>query len=144
MHYTWYEAVDNSTILPFIYGWNANAQNYIFIDVLTPGIGYWLYANDDCDLIISSNYSSRDEYITDIAVGWNLFGIPDNSSIAKENLTIVHNATSYTWSEAVNNGTILPFIYGWNANAQTYLFVDVLHPGEGYWLYANDECILKK
>jgi len=48
--YTWQEAVDNSTILGLIYGWDVINQNYVSADVLDPGYGYWMYAYYNCTL----------------------------------------------------------------------------------------------
>ena len=64
-------------------------------------------------------------------------------TINKENLIIVLlNDTSYTWSEAVANGFILDFVYGWNVFSQSYTVVNELKPGEAYWLYAYHSCRL--
>ena len=51
MDYTWQEAVDNSIVLGFIYQWNATNQNYGSTDTLQSGLGYWLYAFYDCELL---------------------------------------------------------------------------------------------
>jgi len=48
--YTWQEAVDNSIILGFIYGWNRNSQTYTLTDDFDPGCGYWMYAYYNCIL----------------------------------------------------------------------------------------------
>ena len=50
-NYTWQEAVNNSIILGFIYGWNENIQNYGVSNVLNPGKSYWMYAYQDCRLL---------------------------------------------------------------------------------------------
>jgi len=144
VNYTWQQAVDNSTILGFIYGWNVTNQNYLSTDVLDPGEGYWMYVYHGCDLWISSNTSNNDNYITDLLEEWNLVGLPYDTSVAKEDLIVLYNGSDYTWQQAVDNSTILGFIYGWNVTNQNYVSTDVLDPGEGYWMYAYDNCILKK
>ena len=103
-----------------------------------------MYAYVDCDLWITSNISNNDDHITDLLEEWNLIGLPYDISIDKENLTVHYNGTDYTWQQAVDNGTVLGFIYGWNVVGQSYVLTDVLHPGEGYWMYAYYDCILKK
>ena len=50
-NYTWQEAVNNSIILGFIYGWNETIQSYGVSDVLNPGKSYWMYAYQDCRLL---------------------------------------------------------------------------------------------
>jgi hypothetical protein len=42
--YTWQQAVDGNIILGFIYGWDKDTQNYITINTLHPGEGYWMYS----------------------------------------------------------------------------------------------------
>ncbi|MBU1940796.1 MAG: tandem-95 repeat protein, partial [Candidatus Thermoplasmatota archaeon] len=41
--YTWAQAVANNYILDFIYGWDRISQNYVLINTLEPGQGYWMY-----------------------------------------------------------------------------------------------------
>ncbi len=142
VNYSWGQAVDNETILDFVYGWNTNIQNYVFSDVLTPGEGYWVYAKQVCDLWISSNISQNDEYITDLIAGWNLIGIPYNESVSKEDLSVNYNGIDYTWEQAVENDTVLAFIYEWDTGTHNYIFTDVLESDKGYWIYANENCSL--
>ena len=66
-----------------------------------------------------------------------------NKSVAKQNLTVQVGSVNFSWSDAVGNGDLLDFVYGWNAGVQSYLTMDMLELGEGYWLYAYDPCILK-
>jgi hypothetical protein len=49
--YTWQNAVTNSIILGFIYGWNETSQIYQLTDVLQPGESYWMYAYHNCTLL---------------------------------------------------------------------------------------------
>ena len=49
--YSWQEAVNNSIVLGSVYNWNAANQNYELIDVLQPGLGYWMYAYYNCKLL---------------------------------------------------------------------------------------------
>jgi hypothetical protein len=142
VNYTWQQAVDNSTILGFIYGWNATSQNYESTDTLQPGEGYWMYTYINCTLWVTSNTSNNDDYITDLLEEWNLVGLPYDTSVDKENLTINYYGTDYTWQQAVDNSTILGFIYGWNTTSQNYVSTAILNPGEGYWMYAYYECTL--
>ena len=74
---------------------------------------------------------------------WNLIAIPFNESIVKTDITVTYNETDYNWWDAVNEGIIVGFIYGWDEIVQGYEFVDVLHPGKGYWMYAYFNCNLE-
>jgi hypothetical protein len=144
VNYTWQEAVDNGTILGFIYGWNTISQSYETINVLDPGEGYWMYAYGVCDLLMLSNKINDDVYITDLLEKWNLVGLPYNTSLDKGNLTVHYNGSDYPWQQAVDNGTVLGFIYGWNTTNQNYVTSNVLLPEKGYWMYAYEVCTLKR
>ena len=39
---------------------------------------------------------------------------------------------------------MIGFVYDWNESVQSYELCDVLVPGEGYWVFAYVECILKR
>jgi hypothetical protein len=71
-------------------------------------------------------------------------GLPFNRPVAKQNLTIVSGGIPYTWQDAVNNTIVLPSVYGWDALAQSYALTSVLAPGQGFWMYAYNNCIVKK
>ncbi len=55
VYYTWQEAVQNSILIDFVYGWNSTVQGYEFVDVFEPGCGYWIYAYENCDLEYSDD-----------------------------------------------------------------------------------------
>jgi len=140
VNYTWDEAVDIGIILDFIYEWNG--QSYYFVDVITPGNGYWIYSYIDCDLVISVNEINNDSQITDLGSEWNLMGLPFNESVLKDDLIVFYSGTNYTWDEAVSSGFILDYIYNWDGSA--YLYVETLDSTKGYWMYSYYECTLKK
>jgi hypothetical protein len=141
--YSWQEAVNNSIIIGFIYGWNRNSQNYELIDTLIPGHGYWIYAYQDCELLANGVDSiESNPLVTDLLREWNIIGLPDNEPVEKQNLTILYNGSVYMWEETVTNNIIIGFIYQWNESDQNYQLTDVLHPGKSYWMYAYDNCIL--
>jgi len=142
-NHTWQEAVDDGTIIGFIYDWSESGQNYGFTDMLVPGQGYWIYAYSACDLWVPVSGNDGD-HIADLSTDWNLVGLPYDEPVAKDNLTIYYDGTDYNWTEAVDSSIIIGFIYNWNETGQNYEFTDVLNPGEGYWVYAYYECILKK
>ena len=63
-----------------------------------------------------------------------------NQSVHKDNIKVSYLGVNYTWQQAVDNGTILGFIYGWNDTSQSYITSDVFNPGQGYWIYAFENC----
>ncbi|KYK23903.1 hypothetical protein AYK21_01970 [Thermoplasmatales archaeon SG8-52-2] len=147
--YSWSEAVSNTIILNFIYGWNRTNQNYDLINTMQPGYGYWIWAYDDCQLLFTIN-SSPSDTITSLQQYWNVIGPPFNSTVIKENLIITYNGSDYSWYEATTDNNeegeplILGFIYEWNSGTQSYVLSDNIKPGLGYWMYAYYECILKR
>jgi parallel beta-helix repeat protein len=50
-NYSWQEAVDDSIIINFVYGWNVTNQIYDLTDILYPGEGYWMFAYFNCTLL---------------------------------------------------------------------------------------------
>jgi len=144
-YYTWQEAVANDIILGFIYDWNRYTQNFNLVDSLRPGFGYWIYAYHNCELWAQGlSGFITDNFITDLNTNWNTIGLPDNKEVHKENLTVYYNGTEYSWQEAVDNDTILNFIYLWNEINQYYQLTDVLIPGKACWMYAFVDCRLLK
>jgi hypothetical protein len=148
-NFTWQQAVDNGTVLNFVYGWNASIQTYYSAITLEPGFGYWMWSNDGCKLLLSSN-KSEDSFITDLKLSWNIMGLRSNSLLLKTNLIINYNGTDYNWYEATTNNNpegeplILGFFYTWDKIMQNYVLSDEFNPGFGYWMYAFYECILKE
>ncbi len=142
-NYTWVEATQMGIIIPHIYRWNL--EQHIPTDMLNPGEGYWIYVevNDSCEIWVSGYEYIENDYISEIYPGWNLIGLPFNDSVEKENLIIIYGGDEYTWNQASENGTILPFIFGWNVSTQNYIIANLLEFGNGYWMYSEAECILK-
>jgi len=81
-------------------------------------------------------------YITELDYRWNLMSIPFNETLHKNNIIVSYNGTDYSWQQAVDSGVLLGFIYRWNTTSQTYEAVNILNPGEGYWMWAYFECKL--
>jgi len=112
---------------------------------------YFIWANDTNGNANNSATYSFDvietlfvNYSVSLSHGWNLISLPVNQSINKANLTINYLSVNYSWDQAVDNNTVLQFVYGWDTDDQNYVFADVLNSGEGHWLYAYEECILKR
>ncbi len=80
--------------------------------------------------------------------GWNFISIPYNQSINPEELFIKYDSSYLSWSEATSNQNptgspiVNSYLFEWNRTTQSYGFVSTLKPGQGYWLYAAQECEL--
>jgi hypothetical protein len=144
--YSWNDAVNEGIIVGLLYDWDRTQQQYklpFLVNILEPGRGYWTYAYYDCELLISSNAVSSN-HITDLKQNWSLMGIPFNTTLHKENLTIRCNNTDYTWDQAVTNNIIIQYIYAWDRVDKFYIVTDYLDPTYGYWMFAYHDCTLKK
>jgi len=148
--YTWTKAVAANITADPTFGWNSGM--YTVESILIPGDAYWMWSYQDCELLIPSN-AEADNHITNLAVAWNLVGIPYDTPLLKTNISIYYNGDLYTWDEATtdNNPTgepiILGFVFGWNRASQNYVVLtdtDPFMPGYGYWMYAFHGCALKK
>jgi hypothetical protein len=73
---------------------------------------------------------------------WNLISFSSNVSVDKTAIQVLYNFTNYNWTEAVSNGIVLNFLYGWNKTNQSYSLEDILKPGDGYWCWAYYSCTL--
>jgi len=147
IEYDWSTAVSTGIILDSFYSWDTTG--YILDTSLTPGKGYWLWAYHACELIVRST-AQESTSLTTLSDGWNTVGLPLNISVLKNTLLVRYDNVDYTWAQATTNDNptgepiILGFIYGWNRIDQMYLLSGTFNPGNGYWMYAYKDCILKK
>jgi hypothetical protein len=142
--HTWAQAVSESIVLVTIYDWQrGSTQAYASTDTLVPGNGYWMWAYHDCELLIASNaVAPSSKHITNLQAKWNIMGLPYETSLDQTDLKVNWSGTNYTWAQAVSNNIILGFIYGWNSNSQMYTLQTTFTPGQGYWMYAYNNCKL--
>ena len=98
----------------------------------------------DCERWVNEISAPSDELITDIGTYWNLIGLPFDQSIDKIDVIVRYNNVDHTWNEAATDGIVIDYVYGWNADIQSYEFANTLVPGKGYWLFAFQQCRLKR
>ncbi len=140
----WSEAVSDGYVNDVVFGWDRVGQSYNFANTFIPGDGYWIYAYQNCELkapVFEVNFDGR---ITDVMEDWNVIGMPNNVPMNKSNVTVNYAGTDYSWSDAVSSGYINDFIFGWDSSTQGYSFSSTLDPGYAYWLYAYQQCTLKR
>jgi len=146
--YSWSDAVSAGLINDFLFGWNRDTQSYVLSTILKPGHGYWLYATDQCELWAEDITIYENTKITDLKQSWNVIGSAFDQPISKNDVIVNYNDAELTWLQATSNNNPLgspiinDFISGWNAASQTYELVDTFYPGQAYWIYANENCIL--
>ena len=139
--HTWSQAVSDGHILDTLYGWSGTV--YTIETSLIHGKGYWFYAYVDCQLLIYSNAVGT-VHITDLQVKWNMIGLPYASSINTVDLHFEYLSGTHTWQQAIDDGYLLGFLYGWDRTNQMYSLETQLQPGYGYWMYAYQTCTMKQ
>jgi len=145
-YYNWTHATtainptNNPLINQYLFGWNRSIQTYTFERNLEPGYGYWMYAHQPCELWNQYDPIPPDTYVTNLELGWNIISIPDNQLVNKTDL-LVNNVD---WNTAVSNSWVSGYVFGWNEIGQSYVFSDVFEPGQAYWMYAYQQCVLKR
>jgi hypothetical protein len=145
IEYSWDDAVSEGIVLNSFYYWNTTTHAYGISSSLTPGKGYWMWAYYNCDLILTSA-AEEDNNLSALQSGWNIMGLPLNTSLEKQYLIVRYNNIDYTWQQATTglDPIILGFIYGWNCDDQRYTSSDTFDSSYGYWMYAYKDCLLKK
>jgi parallel beta-helix repeat protein len=142
--YSYQQGLDNGLISPFFFSWNQTMQSYQFDTQFIPGKGYWIFSYEPCTFWTFTYERNLDTIITTLKPKWNMMSAPYDHPITKNMVTITSNNTEYTWSEAVTNHIISDTVFGWEAQNQTYVFASSFEPGKCYWMYAFEECVIKK
>ncbi len=93
--------------------------------------------------IIHVTVGGNNVLVSEASVGWNFISVPFNTTLNKIDLNIIESLTQYSWQDAVSQGIVSDYIFGWNDLSQSYQFSDVLAPGNGYWLYCSNECFIR-
>jgi hypothetical protein len=97
-----------------------------------------LLSDSDAAMLTVKQYHS-----INVMINWNLISIPAYDTINKADIKVSYVGTIYSWADAVSNGIILDSIYTLQrGSSQAYETVDILIPGDGYWLWAYHECVL--
>jgi len=143
-NYTWADAVTAGYLNQYVFGWDRLGQSYVFSDTFIPGEGYWVYSTVACELWEENITIIPDALITGLKTGWNLMGVPSILNVNKTDLICGYGGSDYNWSDAVTAGYVNQYVFGWDRIGQSYVFSDTLIPGDGYWMYATVDCLLKQ
>jgi len=99
------------------------------------------------NLGMMSHSVNTEIHVTNISSGWNFIALPFQTNefsppISKNQLQIKASGgiTTYDWATAVSEGLVSDYLFGWDKVYQTYVFSNELEPGNGYWLYAYEDC----
>lgn len=69
---------------------------------------------------------------------WRLVSIPFNGTVLHVDCNIVNDTNNYTWTQAVDNGIIVNWVYNWSRPLQQWTFDDCFLPYYGYWMYFHE------
>lgn len=70
-----------------------------------------------------------------LKTGWNFVSLPKNETVYKYDVFVRNDTQNYTFQQAIDNGIILRFLYGWNRTLQSYYDSDYFEPYNGYQFY---------
>lgn len=142
IYYSWSEAVANNYVNNFLFGWNSTKQSYEITTLIEEGKGYWCYLyEDDVNIILNSSYNPNP--YTTVFTNWNLLGYSLNQNISLNNIIVEYSEMNYSWIDAVSNGFVSQFVFGWDSVNQQYYLADELNPKEAYWLFSFEPCSLR-
>jgi hypothetical protein len=99
-----------------------------------------MFAYQPCTLWAIGMPVDEGDDVTSVKTNWNLVGAPFADSINLTDLMVTYLGTDYTWANAVTNTIIDGNVFGWNRATQSYFAASAFDPGDGYWLYAYQNC----
>ena len=105
--------------------WDNKERAYANATHVKPNFGYWIYSYQRLDVTIVGKRLPEIEIV--LGMGWNLIGVTDVIRPDDYNIPI-------------------DTIWGWDPENQSYISIsteDFLVPGQGYWIYCNQEFNLK-
>ena len=132
--YEWNADIDSD-----YYGWVKHTDTINDLTILKPGVGYWIYCNEDVNLTVKGTLN---DVSLNLFTGWNMFGWKWKSLGNKE-LTSALSPISgdytvvYEWNADINSD-----YYGWVKHTDTINDLTILKPGVGYWIYMQNNKIL--
>jgi hypothetical protein len=131
--------------------WNPNREVYETVDILQPGIGFWLYLpNEGTNITLSNVTFPQSVFITSTAIrlnrGWNQIGNPYPYPLILGQIVVVSASdprNSISFFEAAQRGVIRGVLYYWDEFSGEYKFTSdpntPIIPHRGYWIKCNDD-----
>jgi len=113
-----------------VYTWDPELKSYTSPDTIDPMRGYWVAVTGDKTITITGTPVT--EHNCGICQGWNMIG-----STYGDTLDISHLTTDADPDPLVRNA-----IYWWNPENKSYESTLQITSGRGYWLAANETCML--
>ena len=96
-------------------------SKYVLEELLTPGIGYWVYFKDQSNVTLSG--SQINELTINLSQGWNMIsGISSKQILTDDDNIIIPNT-----------------LFSFNAS---YFLSNTMEPGNGYWIRASKNGVI--
>jgi len=140
---------------------NSPKPGYRFYDPNNPsslpisqGKGYFIKFKDSGSLRVGGiKLTAEQVYPIHLSAGWNLIGVPYDSTISwdTEKIKVRHNGEEISLKEASERGWIGKFAWGWRKDDNSYVLIceenipntkQNLEPWQGYWVKAKVDCDL--
>ncbi len=131
--------------------WNPDREVYETVDILQPGIGFWLFLpNEGTNITMSNVRFPQGVFTASVPIrlnrGWNQIGNPYPYPLVLGQVVVVSASdprNSLSFFEAAQRGVIRGVIYYWDEFSGEYKFTSdpntPLIPHRGYWLKCNDD-----
>lgn len=129
-----------------VWTWDAEDQQFVegFEQTLAFGQGAFLYLPSPAMITITGTPAQSDQVPVELAAGWNLVGVPYDAELPRAAQTVTENLVDTPFNDAVNDGVILDMVY--SLDIKGYQEVgpdDSFQSTHAYWLYSNDQSLLK-
>jgi len=114
-----------------IYGYNTSAKGYETvprIESLVPGMAYWIASSRNCTVTMTGAPASP--VTAELKSGWNLIG----STTSRTTFDSIAITPEGSWA--------MPFVYGYDLQARSYVQMTELQPAEGYWGAVTGDCTI--
>jgi WD40 repeat protein len=140
---------------------NSPKPGYRFYDPDNPsslpisqGKGYFIKFKHSGSLRVGGiKLTAGQVYPIHLSAGWNLIGVPYDSTISwdTEKIKVRHNGEEISLKEASERGWIGKFAWGWRKDDNSYVLIceenipntkQNLEPWQGYWVKAKVDCDL--
>lgn len=102
--------------------------------------GYWLLTNQLLPVCIEGTFPLEKQDIVLSHQGWHQIGTYVDGAYWA-NTEVTYNGVTKSVAEAAGSKWILPWVIGYNPQNGSYMYADVLHKCQGYWVYTYHDDI---
>ncbi len=115
------------------YAWRLAETGYVKEYTLSPGVGYWIKSNGNCDFAVAKGSATQAYAVPALFAGWNLVAAPESAT----------SISDYAGTCKITAG---PWYYSYDSASERatpqYVYASSLEPGKAYWVNAAASCTL--